>query len=288
MNSPVGPTPHATASNASDLYIDLIKNCLTRTAFPEPLLEVRYVRGTWSWYLAKPFKKLLSLKNYVLCVPYSKSVEQRETGADWPPDAETMIGMRRLNNVEQCVRSVIENGISGDLIETGVWRGGTCIFMRSLLAAYGDESRSVWVADSFQGLPEATRPEDRGMTLKHQFSQFDQLAVSLDQVRANFARYGLLDSRVRFLKGWFKDTLSGAPIDKLAVMRLDGDLYESTMDALVPLYPKLSVGGYCIIDDYGGIPACAQAVNDYRKMHDITDPIEVVDATGVYWKKTRA
>ena len=111
--------------------------------------------------------------------------------------------------------------------------------------------------------------------------------MSLDQVKANFARYDLLDDRVQFLKGWFKDTLPHAPISRLAVMRLDGDLYESTMDALTALYPKLSPGGYVIIDDYGAINACRQAVHDFRNTHGIEDPIQEVDWTGAYWRRSQ-
>ena len=123
-------------------------------------------------------------------------------------------------------------------------------------------------------------PPDKGDILhKHQF-----LSISEDEVAANFNKYSLLDDQVVFLKGWFKDTLPNAPIDKLAVMRLDGDMYESTMDVLVNLYPKLSTGGYCIIDDYA-LPACKQAVDDYRGKMNIKSPIIEVDWTGVYWQK---
>src|SRR5207244_9250758 len=106
------------------------------------------------------------------------------------------------------------------------------------------------------------------------------------QVKANFDRYGLLDHQVRFLKGWFRDTLPGAPIEKLAVLRLDGDMYESTMDALTNLYPKLAVGGYLIVDDDGYAPACRQAVQDYRQAHGIKEKILEIDWTGVYWHRT--
>jgi O-methyltransferase len=111
------------------------------------------------------------------------------------------------------------------------------------------------------------------------------LAVSEDTVRANFRRYGLLDDRVRFLRGWFKDTLPGAPIDQIGLLRLDGDLYESTIQALDALYPRLSVGGFCIIDDYHAIDACRQAVTDYREKHSISDNIVEIDGTGVFWRK---
>jgi hypothetical protein len=211
--------------------------------------------------------------------------ELRRAGRGWPAMAQTMLGMERLDNVQHCVETALENKIPGDLIETGVWRGGTCIFMRAILKAHGETGRTVWVADSFEGLPRPnaeTYPSDAGDTLY----THDCLAVSLDSVRANFQRYGLLDDQVRFLKGWFKDTLPSAPIRQLAVARLDGDLYESTMDGLSHLYPKISKGGYVIVDDYGAIAACKQAVHDYRDQHGIREEIKPVDWTGVYWQKT--
>jgi len=211
--------------------------------------------------------------------------EVRAEGRDWPAHAETMIGLRRLDNLQDCVTDVLRRGVPGDLIETGVWRGGAAIFMRAILEAYGDSERRVWVADSFEGLPkpDARRwPADQGDELWTQ----GRLAVSVEEVRANFRRYGLLDDRVRFLVGWFEDTLAAAPIERLAVLRLDGDMYGSTMKALTALYPKLSAGGYLIVDDYGAISACKQAVTDYRAADEITDPIVWVDWTGVWWQKS--
>lgn len=210
----------------------------------------------------------------------------REEGLDWPTVAHTMIGLRRLENVQSCVEDVIERGVPGDLIETGVWRGGTSIFMRAILKAHGVTDRKVWVADSFEGLPEPD-PErypqdagDRHHTVKH-------LKASIEEVKANFSRYDLLDEQVAFLKGWFRDTLPIAPVERLAVMRLDGDMYESTMDAFLNLYPKLSEGGYVIVDDYGATPACRAAVEDFRGRSGIDDEMKLVDWTGVYWRRSR-
>jgi O-methyltransferase len=104
-------------------------------------------------------------------------------------------------------------------------------------------------------------------------------------VRANFERYGLLDGQVEFLPGWFKDSLPDAPIEKIAVLRADCDMYESTFEVLTYLYPKVSAGGYVIIDDYGVLPKCKAAVDDYRLAHGIDAPIQWVDWTGVYWQK---
>jgi O-methyltransferase len=195
-----------------------------------------------------------------------------------------MVGLKRLDNLETCIRSVLTDQVPGDLIETGVWRGGSAIFMRAALEALGDESRTVWAADSFEGLPppsEGEFPADAG----DDHHTFGELAVSLETVRRNFARYGLLDDRVRFLKGYFKDTLPDAPLEKIAVLRLDGDMYESTIQALEPLYPKLSPGGYCIVDDYHAVPACKRAIEDYRTAEGITEPIEEIDGSAVFWRR---
>jgi hypothetical protein len=230
---------------ATVLYLDLIKRCLKNAIYADELAG----EGTW------------------------------------PAVAHTMIGFDSLDNVKYCVEDVIANDVPGDIIETGVWRGGTTIFMRAILKAHGVGDRTVWVADSFEGLPppdEQTYPHDAG-DISHTAKE---LAISLERVQANFEKYGLLDGQVKFLKGWFKDTLPEAPIDKLAVVRLDGDMYESTMDGLINLYPKLSVGGYLIVDDYGAVPACRQAVHDYRDKHGIEDEIKSIDWTGVYWQRT--
>jgi hypothetical protein len=194
-----------------------------------------------------------------------------------------MISPARLANVRWCMTDVVDRGVPGDVIETGVWRGGTTIMMRAVLRALGDTERTVWVADSFQGLPkpDAKRwPADEGLD----FSGYSQLAVSSAEVRGNFERYGLLDDQVRFLEGWFEDTLPTAPIAQLAVLRLDGDLYGSTIVALESLYPKVSPGGYVIVDDYGEVRACRQAVEDYRASNGITQEIRTIDATGVFWQ----
>jgi hypothetical protein len=210
--------------------------------------------------------------------------QTRQEGRDWPSRGYTMIGLKRLNNLQYCIQDVLVNKIPGDLIETGVWRGGATIFMRAVLKADAITDRCVWVADSFEGLPmpdEQRYPSDAGDL--HHLS--GELAVSLEQVQANFERFELLDEQVRFLKGWFRDTLPTAPIEQLAILRLDGDMYESTMEALVHLYPKLSRGGYVIVDDYGAVAGCRKAVDDYRASQGIKEETRWVDWTGVYWRR---
>lgn len=277
----------------AEAYLGLLKACLTRRIAPEKYKELRApryldrdstLRRRLFWRrVLPPLRRVLGRYGLELVERVSVPDEERELGHDWPAEAVTMIGMRRLDNLHQCVRDVLQKGIPGDLIETGVWRGGATIFMRGALRAYGDTTRTVWVADSFEGLPKpsAAFAADRDASY---WRDAHWLAVSLEEVQENFRRYSLLDDRVRFLKGWFKDTLPAAGIDRLAVMRLDGDMYESTMDALVPLYPRLSSGGYCIIDDYA-LPACRAAVDDFRAREHITEPIQPIDHWGAFWQK---
>ena len=212
------------------------------------------------------------------------SAAKRLIGADWPSHAHTMIGLKRLRNLRSLISQVLEDRIPGDFIETGVWRGGACIYMRALLMAYGATDRRVWVADSFAGLPPPNPeryPADAGSILH----KIGLIAVSLEEVKKNFAKYDMLDEQVVFLNGWFKDTLPHAPIEKLAILRLDGDMYESTTQALDSLYPKLSPGGFVIIDDYILIP-CRKAVDDFRARNGIADIVQDIDGIASFWRKT--
>jgi O-methyltransferase len=247
--------------DARALYLDLVKRVLTNSIYRDPSRAAG--------------------RDEVL--RYDPAL--RDCGQDWPVVAHTMIGRARLDNLQRCIEQALADRVPGDLIETGVWRGGATVLMRAVLKAYDERSRTVWVADSFEGLPlpdEERFPADRGDT--HHELEF--LRVSEDEVRATFERYGLLDGQVRFLKGWFRDTLPAAPIERLAVLRLDGDMYESTIEALDALYPKLSPGGFAIVDDYGAIPACRQATDDYRARHGVREPLDAIDWTGVYWRKS--
>jgi hypothetical protein len=272
----------------ADLYLDLLKNSLT-----DALHERRYY-----WVLPRPrslikraiFDSLLArgiLPTRVL----DSSV--REEGAERPPSgpawlevtsAQTLLGLRRLNNLQQCVEEVLKDDVPGDLVETGVWRGGASILMRAILKARGVHHRKVWAADSFEGLPvgDPTRyPLDRNST----FHRERGFAVSIEEVRHNFEKYGLLDDQVEFVKGWFCETLPKLTAHRWGVIHLDGDMYQSTFEALMNLYPGLSVGGYIIIDDFGAVPACQQAVLDFRRENRIKEDIREIDWTGVCWRR---
>lgn len=256
---PIAAVPHSGKTAAVQLYLDLIEAALTGVLIADPSI------APWT---ENSFDQM-----------------RRELGRDWPARAQTMIGIARMRNLRVLCERALAEGTPGDFIETGVWRGGACIYMRGILAAYGDAERRVFVADSFCGLPPpdpAQYPADEGDT----HNTYAQLAVSRAEVEENFRRYGLLDERVVFLEGWFKDTLPAAPIERLAVLRLDGDMYESTIQALEALYHKVSPGGFIIIDDYLLEP-CAKAVDLFRAMRGIAAPLHNIDDAAVWWQVAR-
>jgi len=297
-------TKEIESANDATLYLELMKRVLTDSIYvDDPLAWFTLYRAepttprlkraliaALQHFLARYRVRLV--RSYMpLGADYSmmttKELEaMREGGTYWPVRAHTMIGLKRLDNLQYCAETVIREDIPGDLIETGVWRGGACIFMRAILKAYGEKERTVWVADSFEGLPPPD-PNSYPADIDDPFHIYSQwLAISKEQVERNFRRYGLLDEQVRFLKGWFKDTLSSAPIERLAVLRLDGDMYESTIQALEALYVKLSLGGFVIVDDYRLKP-CAQAVQDFRRAHGIEDEIIDIDGMGSFWRRRK-
>jgi len=277
----------ARAVNVASDYVELLKKAIlneTNLELEAALLRMKDVAQGAVPYDAKEFFDVSGR------VPelYNKLVEARRVGRGVDrtrinmPQGYTMIGRKRMDNLQACVETVLQQGIPGDLIECGVWKGGACIFMRGILKAHGANERKVWVADSFRGLPKSTE-EDGELDLSP--GAWPQLAISIERVKSYFELFGLLDEGVRFLPGWFSETLPNAPIERLAVLRLDGDLYASTRDALTDLYDKLSPGGFVIVDDYALLPSCARAVEEFRTCRRITTPLEPIDFSGVFWRK---
>lgn len=235
------------------LYLDLLEMCLCNTIYRDDDTQGR------------PF-----------------DLAKREDGRDWPSRAHTMIGRKRLSNLRQLTERVLRDGIPGDFIETGVWRGGACVLMRGVLKTHDVIDRVVHVADSFQGLPppDPDYPADADSPLHN----FKALAIPRSEVEESFRRYDLLDGQVRFHEGWFKDTLPRLGDARFALIRLDGDMYESTWTALSELYPRLSPGGFVVLDDFS-ISTCRRATNEYREQFSINASIVPIDWTGVYWRK---
>jgi hypothetical protein len=272
-------------------YVDLLKRSVLGLPYVENELRIRYLRRCLD---GKDTFDVRTLRDVWKHAPDDalKVVSSIEAGCptDWNLEElgfeHTMIGRKRLENIDDCVRRVLADQIPGDLMECGVWRGGASVFMRGLLEAYEAKDRLVWVADSFRGLPPPTDAHDVATNADLTEEKCPTLAVDLETVKRTFDAYGLLDDRVRFLPGWFKDTLPSAPVGALAVLRLDGDLYESTRDALQALYDKVSPGGFLIVDDLY-LTMCKKAVDDFRAERGIEEPIVQIDWTGGYWRKPR-
>jgi O-methyltransferase len=200
--------------------------------------------------------------------------------------AHTMIGLDGLANLERCAHRVFADGVPGDFLEAGVCHGGASIFLRALQVAYGEPHRVTWLADSFAGVPPPTHPVDREHELDLTEERVPWMAAGLDAVRDNFETYDMLDDHVRFLPGLFADTLADAPVERLAILRIDGDLYASTREALDALYDRVSDGGYVVVDDYGCLEPCRIAVDEFLAERRLDVEINQVDWTRVCWRKT--
>jgi O-methyltransferase len=248
------------------LYIDLMKRILINSIYQDPPMD------PWSG------------------PSYNDIV--RRVGKDWPSQAHTMVGLERLNNIERLMDYTLHN-VPGDYIETGVWRGGCCIFMQAILKEWDLGFEDAWelprifCCDSFQGLPAPDidkYPQDAG----DEHHTYTTLVVSVAEVVANFRKYNLYDDNVWLVQGFFKDTLP-AMIEqfkpRFALIRLDGDMYQSTTEALENLYPLLNNGGYVIVDDYNALPQCKQAVDDYIKKNGLSVSIQMIDYSGVFFQK---
>lgn len=263
-----------------DLYLDLLERAVMHTLYSPPDVREDPARVVASF--EEEFERA-GIKEFP-AEDWLTAAEKREQGRDWPIYAQTMVGAKRIRNVRESVETILADGIPGDLIEAGCWRGGSSILMRGVLKAYGVTDRTVFAADSFEGLPKPD-PERFPADARDTGYQAEELKVPVQQVRNNFELYKLFDERVQLVEGWFSETLPKLRDRRWALIRLDGDLYESTMDGLVNLYPQVSPGGIVIIDDYGWVN-CREAVEAYREEHSITEPIVEIDWVGAYWRKS--
>ena len=265
----------------TDLYLDLIQKTITYSLWEEPGVPIdahaSRCRAPNRWIL-RTVARLLGTMGLQLVRRVRYSEEQREKGLIWPMQADTMVGRRRLDNLRMCLEDVLHSGVKGDLIETGVWRGGASIFMKAVLTAHGDFNRRLFVADSFQGLP-AAGPEDSEVLAAwgEQCKGLD--AVPLRNVQDNMRVLGIDEKLLVYHPGWFSDTVPGCELGPIALLRLDGDLYDSTRVTMEHLYPKLMLGGFCIIDDWG-LSGCRKAVDDY-----FSDRAQKIDCP-VCWQKS--
>ena len=312
------------------LYLDVMKRAIINVLF----LEV----SKPSWFYGADRTPVLAREGGK---EGTFSLSRRVLGEDMPANSFSMVGLHRLNNIQSCLETAIEECVPGDFVETGAYRGGACIFARAVLKAHGVTDRNVVACDTFtppkqpptllglvivmpilwgiqllsliplkplrmalfklaesvdQDFPAQTQDPkllDDWIALffffLHNLTSFHatEMSKGLETVKSYFARFGLLDGQVRFLQGFFADTIpspEAAFLTRVAVLRADGDTYESTMDALRLLYPKVSPGGFVIIDDYHSFVSCAKAVDEFRAEHGIEEKMHRIDNLSVYWR----
>jgi len=280
------PTGEEAARNR---YVWLLKRALVNLIYPEHELRLEYLENP-------PFKPPAGSRQVFLRDIGRIRPDLLEELIDAKTDgrirndfvtrfSHTMVGLARLDNLERCAETVFRENIPGDFLEAGVCQGGAAVFMRGLQVAFGEAHRATWAADSFRGLPQPSAEAD--IAVGADFSETRQPWLSFDgeAVTENFRRYGLLDENVFLLPGWFSESLTHSPVERLAILRIDADLYQSTRDVLESLYDRVSVGGFVIVDDYGAFAPCKKAVDEFREVRGLREPLNRIDRTGVYWKK---
>lgn len=170
--------------------------------------------------------------------------------------------------------------VPGEIVECGVWRGGMSAGIATLLG----NSRKYWLFDSFEGLPPAT-PEDGPEAVAYQNDPdgewyFDNCTAEIGFAREAMQKAGT--TNVEIVKGWFKDTVPQAQVGQIALLRLDGDWYESTLTCLEAFAHKVVDGGLIVFDDYHTWDGCSRAVHDYLSRHSSTDRVSQSPAGNAY------
>jgi O-methyltransferase len=183
----------------------------------------------------------------------------------------TMTSIERMYALYQAVRHVHAAAIPGDVVECGVWRGGSSMLAALTLDSLGDRDRRLWLYDTFEGMP-PPGDVDRSLTGQHATEllgrtdaagDHTRAVASLDEVKANLATTGYPSDHLHFVEGMVEDTIPAVAPEEISVLRLDTDWYESTRHELRHLWPRLSPGGVLIVDDYGHWQGARRAVDEF-------------------------
>jgi len=197
---------------------------------------------------------------------------------------------RKLATV-MLTKLAVETCAPGDVVETGVYTGGTAAIIMRVLMEYDECNRKFFAFDSFQGLPQLDRADTAtGQVYERGHGLPGDFAASREDFEANLKHLSAWDDRIRVTKGWFNESIPTVSIEKIAFLRLDGDLYASTITVLRLLYHRVMSGGIVYVDDYGSFAGCKAAVDEFRSEHGIESPMHEVDEGGrrfeaVWWRK---
>ncbi len=254
---------------------------LTRYNFDNSPVLTKPDRASWKRKILFFLNNLLPENLKIFIVGTVPDMRVRLMGEDWPREAETMIGLTRLDQLHDALDTVRIEGIRGDIVEAGVWRGGAMIFAKAYLETWQIHDKKVFLADSFRGLP---KPDDRYPVDRGDIHfSFAELAITKKEVETNFEKYGINPKEVIFLEGWFEDTLPSAPIKQISILRMDGDMYSSTIQTLNALFDKVCSGGFVIVDDYY-LKGARAAVKDFLELRNIKVEIHHIDKMSAFFR----
>ena len=199
----------------------------------------------------------------------------------------TMTSVTRMHALYNATRYIINSGVAGDFVECGVWRGGSSMLVARTLLRLNERDRTLHLYDTYEGMPDPTE-EDVDVTgtpakiLLNESSRRDKIwaQAGLDDVRANLMQTGYPNSKLQFVKGMVEQTIPDSIPNKIALLRLDTDWYESTYHEFVHLFPRLSRGGVLIIDDYGHWRGAKLAADRYIEETGAKLLLNRIDYTG--------
>jgi O-methyltransferase len=193
----------------------------------------------------------------------------------------TITGLERLVALIQAVQYIVSHDIVGDLVECGVWRGGSIMAMIRVLLRSNVQDRALYLFDTFEGMPP---PSEKDVTYQGEPAAqiFEQVrcCVSMEEVAAAVYGVGYDRAKIHFVPGRVEQTVPELAPENIALLRLDTDWYESTRHELVHLFPRLSQGGVLIVDDYGHWRGARQATDEYLAQHKVPLLLNRIDYTG--------
>ena len=207
----------------------------------------------------------------------------------------TMTSPERLLALCRAVDYIEQNAISGDIVECGVWRGGSMMAAVQTLNQRGSHDRRLWLYDTFDGMSEPTEDDvdfmgNTATRLLDEQSRDDATSVwcrsQLDEVKNNLRSCGYPEQNTTYVQGKVEETIPTQQPEQIAILRLDTDWYESTRHEMIHLFPRLSPGGVLIVDDYGHWEGCRRAIDEYLSDNEIPLLLNRIDYTGrigVYW-----
>lgn len=201
----------------------------------------------------------------------------------------TMTSPERIFSLCEAVKYVQDNNIEGDIVECGVWKGGSMMAVAETLLRAGDTSRDLYLFDTFEGMPPPTKNDVdiAGVTAESLLDRSDKESnesvwcrATLDVVKKALGSTGYPSEKIHFIKGMVEQTIPNFVPDKIALLRLDTDWYESTKHEMEHLFPRLLKGGVLIIDDYGHWQGARKAVDEYLEKNDVKILLNRIDYTG--------